>query len=85
MHLAPVFDPLSKRSTRPALGAAAVRAASRSEVRVIAQGGVTQANAGELVRSGAAGIAVTGAILQATDPAAATRALRAALTATAAG
>jgi len=81
VHLAPVFAPLSKRSARPALGAAAVRAASRGGIRVIAQGGITPANAGELVRSGAAGVAVTGAILQAPDPAAATRALRAALAA----
>ena len=79
VHLAPVFDPLSKRSTRPALGVAAVAAASRGGVRVVAQGGVTLANAGELVRNGAAGVAVTGAILQAADPAEAARELRQAL------
>jgi thiamine-phosphate diphosphorylase len=79
VHLAPVFDPLSKRSTRPALGVAAVAAASRCGVRVVAQGGVTPASAGELVRNGAAGVAVTGAILQAADPAEAARELRQAL------
>jgi thiamine monophosphate synthase len=46
---------------------------------VVAQGGVTPASAGELVRNGAAGVAVTGAILQAADPAEAARELRQAL------
>jgi thiamine-phosphate pyrophosphorylase len=79
VHLAPVFEPLSKRGTRPPLGPGAVRAASRCGVRVIAQGGVRERNARELVEAGAAGLAVTGAILMADDPGRAAQALRDAL------
>jgi thiamine monophosphate synthase len=46
---------------------------------VLAQGGVDASNAAECVRAGAAGVAVTGAILAAADPAAAAAALRRAL------
>jgi thiamine monophosphate synthase len=48
-------------------------------VPVLAQGGVDAANAASCVAAGAAGVAVTGEILLAPDPAAAARALRAAL------
>jgi thiamine-phosphate pyrophosphorylase len=78
-HLAPIFEPLSKAATRPALGTAVLSSAGREAVAVIAQGGVTAREAGTVVRCGAAGIAVTGAILGADDPGAATRALRKAL------
>jgi thiamine monophosphate synthase len=46
---------------------------------VLAQGGITAENAGDAVRAGAIGVAVTGAILLATDVGSATHALRAAL------
>lgn len=82
-QLAPIFRPISKHRSGPYLGVAAVTAAARGRVAVIAQGGITPANATALVAAGAAGIAVTGAILEAPDPAAATRALRAALSAAA--
>ena len=59
----------------------AVEEAASYGIPVIAQGGITPANATALAAAGAAGIAVTGAILSAPDPAAATRALRAALAA----
>jgi len=79
VHLAPVFAPLSKPATREALGLAAVEAAARFSVPVIAQGGVDASNAGAVRAAGAAGVAVTGAILMADDPATATAALRRAL------
>jgi len=79
VHLAPIFAPLSKRGTRPALGLEAIAAAARTGVPVLAQGGITAENAGDACRAGAAGVAVTGAILLADDVADATRALRAAL------
>lgn len=78
-HLAPIFAPLSKPGTRPALGLAAITATARSGVPVLAQGGITAGNAGDACRAGAAGVAVTGAILLADDVTRATRALRAAL------
>jgi thiamine-phosphate pyrophosphorylase len=81
-QLAPIFQPLSKPRAGPFLGVGAVAEAAHSDIPVIAQGGITPANATAIAAAGAAGIAVTGAILSAPDPAAATRALRAALAAT---
>lgn len=78
-HLAPIFDPLSKASSRPALGIGALREAAAQGVPVIAQGGIDRDNAHAAISAGAAGIAVTGAILMADDPATAARALRRAL------
>lgn len=77
--LAPIFTPLSKAATRPALGAAALRAATVAGVPLLAQGGVQTSNVTSLLRAGASGVAVTGAILQADDPAEAAAALRRAL------
>lgn len=82
-HLAPIFAPLSKPAERAALGLDAI-ARCRASLPVLAQGGIDATNATAVVRAGAAGIAVTGAILGAADPVAATRALRAALDAAAA-
>ncbi len=48
-------------------------------IPVIGIGGVTVANAPALVRAGAAGVAVIGAVWEAAEPAAAARALRAAI------
>ena len=42
-------------------------------------GGITAATAGEVIRAGAGGVAVAGAILAAADPAAAAQAIRAAV------
>src|SRR4029453_17763420 len=78
-HLAPIFDPLSKAAERPALGLDALRAAATGAVPVLAQGGISAGNAAECLRAGAAGVAVTGAILLAGAVAAATKALREAL------
>jgi thiamine-phosphate pyrophosphorylase len=78
-HLAPIFAPLSKAEERPPLGLDALRLACAAPHPVLAQGGITAANAATCLAAGAAGVAVTGAILLAADPAAATRELRAAL------
>ena len=75
-HLAPIFAPLSKPATRPALGLAPLARACAGPVPVLAQGGITAANAAACLRAGAAGVAVTGELLHAADPAAAARALR---------
>ena len=73
--LAPIFAPISKRSSRPPLGLGALaRVAGR--VPVLAQGGIDAAGAAAAVAAGAAGVAVTGAILMAPDPASATATLR---------
>ncbi len=78
-QLAPVFPPRSKPATRPALGAEALAAAAGHGLPVLAQGGITPENAGACLAAGAAGVAVTGWLLQAADPAAASAELRRAL------
>jgi len=78
-QLAPIAPPLSKPNDRPCLGVGPIAEAARYAIPVIAQGGITAANATEVAAAGAAGVAVTGAILAAPDPVRATRALRAAL------
>jgi len=83
-QLAPVFAPLSKPAARPALGLAALAAACAvARLPVLAQGGLDPERAAAAVAAGAAGVAVTGAILMAPDPGAATAALRRALDAAA--
>jgi thiamine-phosphate pyrophosphorylase len=79
VHFAPVFPPLSKSPSRPPLGIAGLAAVAAAGVPVLAQGGIEAGNAAEAVSAGAAGVAVTGAILLAPDPAAAAAALRSAL------
>jgi len=78
-HLAPVWDPLSKRPEHPPLGPGALAEACGSGFPVLAQGGVSADRCAEVLGAGAAGVAVTGDLLLADDPVAATRALRAAL------
>jgi thiamine-phosphate pyrophosphorylase len=78
-HLAPIFSPLSKASSRTPLGLAALQKAARYGVPILAQGGIEAENAGSCIGAGAAGVAVTGSILASADPAAAAAALRKAL------
>ena len=79
VQLAPVFAPLSKPASRPPLGLAAVQAAAAAGVPLLAQGGMDAERAGAALAAGAAGVAVTGALLGAADPERAARGLRAAL------
>jgi thiamine-phosphate pyrophosphorylase len=76
----PVFDTPAKRAFGPPQGlerlAAVVRA---SPVPVLAVGGITPGRVGDVLRAGAAGVAVIGAILDASDPGAAVAAFRRAL------
>jgi thiamine-phosphate pyrophosphorylase len=78
-HLAPIHPPLSKAPSREPLGLAALSRAAARGLPVLAQGGLDASNARAAIRAGAAGVAVTGAILHASDPFAAARALREAL------
>jgi thiamine-phosphate pyrophosphorylase len=56
--LAPIFAPLSKEKSRPALGVEAITALARAtSVPILALGGVTSANARLCLEAGAAGIA----------------------------
>jgi len=78
-QLAPILDPLSKPAERPALGIGALAQATRHGIPVLAQGGISAEHCADLLAAGAAGIAVTGSILLAPDPGAATARLRRAL------
>ena len=53
----PVFAPLSKGSDLEPRGIAALREAARAPIRVLALGGITEANAAACVEAGAAGVA----------------------------
>jgi len=74
----PCFPTANKPDAGPALGPDGFAELARlapEGVPVIGIGGITAANAAEIVRAGAAGVAVIGAVLGAPDPEAAARAL----------
>jgi thiamine-phosphate pyrophosphorylase len=76
----PVYETPAKRRFGAPQGLDRLAAfARRATVPVIAVGGISPQRVAEVVRSGAAGVAVIGAILDAPDPAAAVRAFRTAL------
>lgn len=79
VHLAPIFDPLSKPRERKALGLKPLRSATSGELPIIAQGGLAAGGCTEALRAGATGIAVTGTVTEAQNPGATTAALRAEL------
>lgn len=78
-HLAPIWDPLSKPASRPALGLEALREASAEGLLILAQGGIDPGRAAQAVRAGAGGVAVTGILGRSKDPIAAVRQIREAL------
>lgn len=67
LRLSPIFPSEPKPGYGPALGPAALAGAP---LPTWALGGVSEANAGECLRSGAAGVAVMGSVLRSPDPAA---------------
>jgi len=78
-HLAPIWNPRSKPASRPALGPAVLARASRAGLALLAQGGLDPQRASEARAAGAAGIAVTGILGEATEPTEIARRLRVAL------
>lgn len=78
----PCYATPSKGDAGPPLGPegfAALAARAPEGTPVIGIGGITSKNAGDIVRAGAAGVAVIGAVLSAQEPETAARALRVAL------
>jgi thiamine-phosphate pyrophosphorylase len=78
----PCFATPTKRDAGPPLGPTGFAALARlapEGMPVIGIGGITAANAPQLVRAGAVGVAVIGAVLSAPEPETAARALTAAL------
>ncbi len=79
-HLAPIWDPISKPASRPALGPDLLsRACGLGGPRILAQGGLDPARAAQAIRAGAAGVAVTGIFGSSENPITVARQLRAAL------
>jgi thiamine-phosphate pyrophosphorylase len=76
----PIFETPSKRMFGPPLGLDALSAAcAASHVPVLAIGGITHTRVNDVLRSGAAGVAVIGAVLNHIDVAAAAHDLCAAM------
>ena len=68
--ISPIFRTQSKPGYGPPLSLEGLaKAANLAEIPVIALGGVTSANANACRRAGAAGVAVMGTIMRASDPA----------------
>jgi thiamine-phosphate pyrophosphorylase len=74
--LSPIYPTVSKPGYGPALGPGCL---GGHALPVWALGGVSAANAGSCIEAGAAGVAVMGAVMRASDPAAVVAALLAAL------
>jgi thiamine-phosphate pyrophosphorylase len=79
VHLAPIWDPVSKPATRPALGPGELTRAAAAGIPILAQGGLDETRAGRARLAGARGIAVTGKLSRSDTPAAAAGRLRRAL------
>lgn len=72
----PVYATGSKTDAGAAVGTARIAAVSREvPIPVVAIGGITAENAGEVARAGAAGVAAIAAVTRAADPEAAARAI----------
>jgi len=67
--LSPIFLTASKPGYGPALGLAAIEAAAKLDVPVLALGGVVARNTGPCLAAGASGVAVMGEIMRSSDPA----------------
>ena len=79
VQLGTAFETASKPGRAP-MGVDGVRAVCAAlRLPVVAIGGITAQNAGDVLRAGATGVAVIGAIFHAEDPRAAAAALRAAI------
>ena len=80
--IGPCFATGNKPDAGAALGAkgfAALAGLAPEGMPVIGIGGITAANAGAIIRAGAVGVAVIGAVLSASDPESAARDLRASM------
>jgi thiamine-phosphate pyrophosphorylase len=76
--LSPIFDTPTKFGILPPIGTSALQQARGSlpKAPIVALGGITLFNAADCILAGATGVAVIRAIMDASDPEAAARALR---------
>ena len=70
--LSPIFSTPSKPGYGPPLGAAAIAAAARLGIPIVALGGICTSRVTECMAAGASAVAVMGEVMRATDPAQAT-------------
>ena len=78
--ISPVFATATKKDTAAPLGLEGIRRIRASvELPLVAIGGLSATNAGEVMAAGADGIAVVSALMAAADPREAARALRRAI------
>ncbi|MEA2523748.1 MAG: thiamine-phosphate pyrophosphorylase, partial [Thermomicrobiales bacterium] len=69
LGVGPVYGTVSKDDAGEAVGLETIRRRARlAAIPIIGIGGITPGNAGDVVRAGAFGVAVVGAILRASDP-----------------
>jgi thiamine-phosphate diphosphorylase len=72
----PVYATGSKADAGDAVGCERITQVARAvRIPVVGIGGIAESNAGDVIRAGAAGIAVISAVMRAADPESATRAL----------
>ncbi len=77
LGVGPIFGTRSKHDAGPAIGVSVMkRRIEVSGLPVIGIGGIDAGNAGSVIEAGASGVAVMSAILNASDPQTAARALR---------
>ena len=79
VHLAPIWNPNSKKATRPALGTKPLGEACRAGLPVFAQGGLAPERVEAALTFGASGISVTGALAHGGEPSSVLSPLAAAL------
>ena len=76
----PVFATASKANPDPVVGVSFVEwAATRTDKPIVGIGGITRANASDVIRAGASGISVISEFMKSADPARAAHDLRASL------
>jgi len=80
LGVGPLFPTPTKADALPATGLGVLRSIRRAvRIPLVGIGGLTPANAGDVMRAGADGVAVVSAIVASPDPGAAARALRSAI------
>jgi len=67
--LSPIHETTSKPGYGPALGIEAVRLAAKASIAIVGLGGISAENAAAVRDAGAAGVAIMGSVMRATNPA----------------
>jgi len=67
--LSPIYETTSKPGYGPALGIEAIRLAAKASIAIVGLGGISAENAAAVRDAGAAGVAIMGSVMRATNPA----------------